>query len=115
MRAEQTGYWPDGDTPSAQPRFGPDHIHDLVRTIRDHNAAWSTWFGQQGVEPLSLTYEDVTRNPRQSARRILDHLGIEVPADWRPTPRQQRQADEINADWVRRHRAVDEASADTAM
>lgn len=115
VRSEQTGYWQDGDTPSAQPNFDPDHIQDLVGTIRDHNAAWSAWFGQQGVTPLSLTYEDVTRNPQQSVQRILDHLGVEVPADWRPTPRQQRQADKINTDWVRRYRAADEASADTAM
>jgi LPS sulfotransferase NodH len=113
VRAEQTGYWQDGDTPSAQPRFDPGHIHDLVATIRDHNAAWSRWFARQGVEPLSLTYEDVTRNPRQAVQRILDHLGIALPPDWRPTPRQQLQADEVNAEWVRRYRAADEASVGT--
>jgi len=26
--------------------------------------------------------------------------------DWRPSPRQRRQADEVNADWLRRYRAA---------
>jgi trehalose 2-sulfotransferase len=105
-RAEQTGYWQEGDRSSAQPRFEFGRIAGLVRTIGEHNAAWSTWFVEQDVEPHSVTYEDVTGNPRQAVHGILDHLGIERPANWRPDARQRRQADEVNAAWVRRYRAV---------
>jgi LPS sulfotransferase NodH len=115
VRAEQTGYWQEGDRSSAQPRFDPGHIDDLVWTIRDHNAAWSAWFAQQGVEPHSVTYEDVIGDPRRAARGILDHLGIESPPDWRPVPRQRRQADEVNADWVRRCHAARGACVDPEM
>jgi LPS sulfotransferase NodH len=104
-RAEQTGYWQDGDVPSAQPRFESGQVAGLVRTIREHNAAWSSWFAQQGVEPHSVTYEELIEDPARAVQGILDHLGIELPADWRPAPRQRRQADEVNADWVRRYRA----------
>ena len=114
VRAEQTGYWQEGDRPSGQPHFDPDHIDELVRTIRDHDAAWSTWFTRQGVEPHPMTYEDVTRDPRAAVQGILDHLGLELPADWRPAARQRRQADAINADWVRRYRAAHEPSGGTA-
>ena len=34
-RAEQTGYWQDGDTSLAQPRFDLDQTADLVRTITE--------------------------------------------------------------------------------
>ena len=114
-RAEQTGYWQEGDRSSEQPHFEFDRIADLVRTISEHNAAWSTWFSEQGVEPHSVTYEEVTGNPRQAVHGILDHLGIELPANWRPAARQRRQADEVNADWVRRYRAAQQRSAHTTM
>jgi len=110
-RAEQTGYWQEGDMPSARPRLEFDQVADLVRTVSEHNAAWSTWFAEQGVEPHSVTYEDVTGNPRQAVHGILDDLGIELPANWRPAALQRRQADELNADWVRRYRATRQRSA----
>ena len=113
-RAEQTGYWQDGDRSLAQPRFDLDQTADLVRTIREHNAGWSSWFAEQGVEPHSVTYEDVIGNPRQAVRRILDHLGVELPRNWRPAARQRRQADEVNVDWARRYRAA-QRSADITM
>jgi trehalose 2-sulfotransferase len=105
-RAEQTGYWQDGDRSLAEPCFDLSQIDDLVRTIREHNAAWSTWFAQQGVAPYPVTYEDVIADPRHAVQGILDHLGIELPSHWRPVPRQHRQADEVSAEWVRRYRAA---------
>lgn len=83
-----------------------------MRTIREHNAAWSTWFAEQGVEPHSVTYEEVTGNPRQAVHEILEHLGIELPTTWRPAARQRRQADALNADWIRRYRAAQRRSSD---
>jgi trehalose 2-sulfotransferase len=111
-RAEQTGYWQEGDRSSAQARFDFGQVADLVRTIREHNAAWSTWFAEQGVEPHSVTYEEVTGNPRQAVHEILEHLGIELPTTWRPAARQRRQADALNADWIRRYRAAQRRSSD---
>ena len=89
-RAEQSGYWQDGDRSLAQPRFDLDQIADLVRTIWEHNAGWSRWFAEQGVEPHSVTYEDVIGDPRQAVQRILDHLGIELARNRRPAARQRR-------------------------
>lgn len=103
-RAEQTGHWQDGDRSSAPPRFDPDLIEDLVRTIGEHEAAWTSWFAAQGVEPLPVTYEDVVADPRRSVRAVLDQLGVGMPPGWRPVPRERRQADAVSADWVRRYR-----------
>lgn len=103
-RAEQTGFWQDGDRPAAEPRFDPGLIEDLVRTIGEHDAAWRAWFTRQGVEPHPVRYEDVVADPRRAVEGILGHLGVALPTTWRPVPRQRRQADAVNADWVRRHR-----------
>lgn len=110
-RAEQTGYWQDGDRASAHPRFELDQVAELVRTVTEHNAAWSSWVAGQGVEAHSVTYEEVTADPRQAVQGILHHLGIALPPGWRPVARQRRQADEVNADWVRRYHAA-QRSAD---
>jgi LPS sulfotransferase NodH len=105
-RAEQTGYWQDGDRSAAEPRLDLDQIDELVRTIKEHNAAWSTWFEQHGVEPYFVMYEDVVADPRHAVHGLLDRLGVELPSDWRPESPHRRQADEVNADWVRRYRAA---------
>ena len=106
-RAEQTGYWQDGDRPAARPRFDLDldQIDALVRAIGAHDAAWTGWFARQEVEPHVVAYEDVVADPGRAVRGILDHLGIAPPPDWRPAPRQRRQADDLNAEWVRRYHA----------
>ena len=106
-RAEQTGYWHDGDpTPSAEPRLDLEQINRLVDTIHDHNTAWNDWFVAQDADPLLVTYEDLVADPAPMIRRILDSVGVSAPAGWRPASAHRRQADELNADWVRRYRAV---------
>lgn len=104
-RAEQTGHWQDGDRSAAEPRFDLGQLDELVRTIGEHEAAWGRWFAAQGVEPYGVTYEEVTADPAGAVRGILGHLGSAPPAGWRPAPRERRQADEVNAEWVRRYRA----------
>jgi LPS sulfotransferase NodH len=106
VRAEQTGYWQEGDRSSAEPRLDFDQIDELVRTNREHNAAWKTWFQRQGIEPYFVRYEDVVADPRDAVQGLLDRLGVELPSDWRPESPHRRQADEINAEWVRRYRAA---------
>jgi LPS sulfotransferase NodH len=103
-RAEQSGYWQPGDVPSVAPQLDLNQIHDLVRTIHEHNRAWDTWFEEQGVQPYVVTYEEIVAEPRRAVRGILDGLGVEPPPTWRPESRHHKQADGTNADWVRRYR-----------
>lgn len=103
-RAEQTGYWQEGDPRAAEPRFDLAEVEELVRTVGEHEAAWDRWFAAQGVAPHRVTYEEVTADPDRAVRGILDHLGVAPPAGWRPAPRQRRQADGLSAAWVRRYR-----------
>lgn len=105
-RAEQTGYWQEGDRSSAEPCLDLDQIDELLRTIKEHNAAWKTWVQQQGVEPYFVRYEDLIADPRNALQGLLDRLGVELPSDWRPESPHRRQADEVNAEWVRRYRSA---------
>jgi trehalose 2-sulfotransferase len=105
-RAEQTGYWQEGDRAAAEPSLDLALVERLVRTIEEHDAAWAGWFAEQGAVPHRVTYEEVTADPGRAVRGILGHLGLEPPAGWEPAPRQRRQADGTNAAWVRASRAA---------
>jgi LPS sulfotransferase NodH len=103
-RAEQTGYWQQGDTASTDARLDLDQIDRLVRTVEDHNAAWARWFAEQGVRPHVVTSEALVARPRRTVEGILEFLDLEPPSDWRPVSPHVRQADDINVDWARRYR-----------
>jgi len=100
-RAEQTGYWQNGDAAQATPQLDIGQVDDLLRTVRDHNDAWRTWFADQRVEPQEVTYEDLIGDPGGTIFGVLDHLGLVAPSDWRPRSKHVRQADEVNQEWVR--------------
>src|SRR5688500_2497602 len=75
-RAEQTGYWHDGDAVSGEPRLDLGQVDVLVNTIREHDAAWRSWFTAQEVEPFVVTYEDLVADPRHAVHRILSSVGV---------------------------------------
>ena len=107
-RAEQSAYWQHGDEVHAQPRLDIGQVHGLVGTIREHNAAWQAWFAAQAVEPLRVEYESLISDPQGTVTSILEWIRIKAPRDWKPVSPHKRQADEINAEWVQRYRALRE-------
>ncbi|HZR91593.1 MAG TPA: Stf0 family sulfotransferase [Gaiellaceae bacterium] len=105
-KAITTGRWTDGRPPVGEPRFDADGIRTRLRRIEQHNAAWEAWFRANGIEPLRLTYEELVADPASVARRTLLHLGVQVPPGLAVRPRTERQADGVNADWIRRYREL---------
>jgi LPS sulfotransferase NodH len=107
LRAEQTHLWYVGDTGANRepPRYDADGIDDLLRTIDAHQAAWDEWFAAYEVEPHRVRYEDLAADPVGVTRGILDVLGLDLPAGTTIRPRHRRQADDLNAEWISRHRA----------
>ena len=99
-RAEQTGFWQQGDVAMRQPEPDLDRMKELVRTIRHHDAAWRSWFELNAIEPHTITYEQIVDEPRQTVEGIAAHLEVGVPPRWRPTSPHRRQADEVNASWA---------------
>ena len=105
-RAEQTGFWQQGDRSCATAELDLDQVERLVATIREHNEAWRTWFDAQAVEPLGVTYESLASSPVETVSRLLDFVGTDPPAGWAPVSPPERQADSLNAEWVRRYLAT---------
>ena len=113
VRAAQTGLWhrnADGSelertAPERPARYDPDAIARNVAAAVARDAAWTAWFGREGIEPLRVVYEDLTADPRGATARILAALerdperaaGVAVPT--------ARLADAVSADWRARFEA----------
>ncbi|MEU2616276.1 Stf0 family sulfotransferase [Micromonospora sp. NPDC007271] len=107
LRAEQTAVWYVGDPgwTGREPRYDPDGIDALLRTIEAHQAAWAEWFDAYGITPHRVRYEDLAADPAGVTRGILDALGLALPPGVTIRPRHVRQADALNAAWIARHRS----------
>ena len=99
-RAEQTGYWQQGDVTTQEPYQDIEQMRLLMETIRKHNAAWQAWFATQGVEPQTVTYEQLVGDSRPVIQGIATKLAVELPSNWRPQSLHQKQADELNRAWA---------------
>ncbi|WP_328419617.1 Stf0 family sulfotransferase [Micromonospora sp. NBC_00389] len=111
-RAEQTATWfiggngeIGGDAGNGQaPRFDADGITHLIETIKEHNAAWESWFTSWGIQPHAVRYEELDTDMVATTQPVLDFLGLALPAGRTIVARHQRQADELNRQWIRRYR-----------
>ena len=107
-RAEQTGYWQESDSVvgGPAPRFDHAMIDRSLDLIRRHTALWRGWFEAQGVTPLSVSYEELVTDVTGVTRSILRWLGLDPGVGHAPTPATHRQADDLNAEWIERYRAL---------
>jgi trehalose 2-sulfotransferase len=99
-RAEQTGFWQQGDDQERSPKSDLDGMKVIVGTIREHNAAWRSWFDDHGVSPDVVTYEQLVQDRRATVEGIAAHVGVTLPADWLPVSPHRKQADDLNAEWA---------------
>jgi LPS sulfotransferase NodH len=99
-RAEQTGYWQQGDVITQEPHQDIAHMRLLMETIWKHNAAWQAWFDAQGVEPHTVTYEQLVGDHRRVIQGIAAKLAVELPSNWRAQSLHRKQGDELNRDWA---------------
>jgi LPS sulfotransferase NodH len=93
--------------PAAAPAFSFMAIHDLVNQLHAHDAAWTGYFTGLGIEPLSVSYEDLAADNARTVAAVLDYLGIEAPPGaLAAQPQLEQQADAVSEEWVRRYEAM---------
>jgi trehalose 2-sulfotransferase len=91
--------------PARDPVFSFRAVNYLVRLLTAHDASWDAYFLGLGIEPLKITYEELAEAPEPVVHGVLDHLGIEVPADLRfEAPRLSVQADDLSEAWIQKHK-----------
>jgi LPS sulfotransferase NodH len=102
-KAVQTQAWRKDQpgAPKAQPEFSFRAINFLVRQLTAHDASWDAYFLGLGHEPLTVTYEELAAHTVPTVRRVLEHIGVDVPDPLDiGGPRLEVQADELSEEWV---------------
>ncbi len=92
----------DDDAPDTwDPDF--DKIDVLQGLLHDHEQAWRRFFAEAGVAPVEVVYEDLVADYDTTVRRVLDALGIALPATAIAPASLRRQADALSETWLRKH------------
>jgi len=106
-RAHLMGVWyqADGSDPGPEPGYDYDLIDGFVRLVNEQNIAWQRWFADHGIEPFTVTYEDVVADPVGCTRRILAFLDIDISSVQPITEQTARQGTALNTTWAARYQA----------
>jgi trehalose 2-sulfotransferase len=104
-RALQTRSWrlehPGDDQQQADLLYRFEGIDHLVRSLQAADEGWQEFFNRHRIAPLRLVYEEQLEPDAGGAvRAVLDYIGVQPPAAWRPRVRLRRQADALSDEWV---------------
>ncbi|WP_082130303.1 Stf0 family sulfotransferase [Kiloniella spongiae] len=110
VKAEQTGLWhlaPDGTELErlSDPQTASYDENEIKRRFDEFSSfdqEWKSWFVNEGIEPLRITYDELSADPKSVLSEVLDKLNvnqrmaeeIEIPV--------AKLADGINRDWIER-------------
>jgi LPS sulfotransferase NodH len=82
--------------------YRPEVIGDFIVQTAVHETAWLEFFRKTDIQPYTVVYEDFVDAYEETAKGILDHLGIPYPTKLLFGPRRmKRQADALTDKWVR--------------
>jgi len=110
LRAEQSGLWhrsADGSerersAPPAPEVYDADLIAGLVHEAEADNRNWDAWFAKHKIEPLRLTYEELSAAPQAVLAKVLTELGQDPAIATTVKVKTAKLADEISRDWAAR-------------
>lgn len=107
VRAEQSGLWHRNADGSELERLAPpqDARYDAA-AIAQHmaahealDAAWERWFRAEGIEPLRLTYDALSKDPRGVLAQVLSALHLDPARARSVAPPTARLADAMSREW----------------
>ncbi|BBA89743.1 MULTISPECIES: trehalose 2-sulfotransferase [Mycobacterium] len=104
-RAVQTGVWRGHPDPARDARasYHAGAIAHVVSMLRAQEQGWRSWFAEEGIAPMEISYPVLWRNLTELVGNILEALGLD--ARLAPTAPLVRQANERSDEWVDRYRA----------
>ncbi|MFK7802342.1 MAG: Stf0 family sulfotransferase [Anaerolineae bacterium] len=111
LKAHQSNQWYAMEENGNQERenvheYDFETINMLIRSLTSQDSMWQDYFGQAGIRPLVLVYEDFAKAPQETIKSILSYLEISVSADWELTlpKRSKRLADTTSEEWYQRYK-----------
>ncbi|MEP3279923.1 MAG: Stf0 family sulfotransferase [Stappiaceae bacterium] len=110
VMATQTGLWhkaSDGTelertAPPQEPTYNADEIAGHVAELKSYDGDWEQWFEQQRIDPIRVSYEELSANPGDTLRQILMRLGLDPEMAKGISPGVAKLADETSRSWVER-------------
>ncbi len=84
----------------AVPKFDFKVIDEWIKRIEMHEAGWSNYFCENHIEPLVLFYEDVVERDRDTAKHVLEFLGLPVTAATGAVSSTLKQANQMSEQWM---------------
>jgi trehalose 2-sulfotransferase len=113
VKAQQTGLWhaaPDGtelerSSPPQEPVYDADEIRARFDEVTAHDRNWNEWFAAEEIDPLRITYEELSKAPVDTVREMLRLLGLDSRAADGVEIGVAKLADDINRDWAARFRS----------
>jgi trehalose 2-sulfotransferase len=108
--------WRLGDEP-LEPgalAFDYDGIESLLRQANAEDAAIGEFFGESGITPFRVIYEEFSPRYEETVFALLRWMGVPPPPDLTlPNPRTVKLADDRTDEWVARFRELNAASPTT--
>jgi trehalose 2-sulfotransferase len=95
-----------GEDKAEEPNFDPHVLIRLEHTLMENDLKWQAYFHENGIIPLTISYEDLASDYSGTIVRVLEWLGVRVAdtADVRPS-RFKTQSSTLNEDWLVRYKA----------
>lgn len=84
-------------------RAAVDRVDFLRREFPKYNARWQAYFETRGLVPLQLVYEDWAANDAailETFWHVVAFLGVDVPAQYRPTVPLRKMAGQDVEEWI---------------
>lgn len=100
VRAAQTSSWNSNMEIKRDPVYDGPSIVAALERIANENTAWKTYFERKDIQPLNITFEQLTQDMDATVRRVMDHIGTHI--DEVPVPQTRQQSDSINSEWATR-------------
>lgn len=112
LRAEQSGLWHMGadgqvreqEGERREARYDAARIAAHVAALEAQDEGWRRWFAAQGITPVAVTYEALSRAPGEVLAEVLAGLGLDAAKAAGVAPRTARLADAKSEAWSRRFR-----------
>jgi LPS sulfotransferase NodH len=100
VRAFQSESWNSNMKAQREPVYDSDAIENALARINEENAQWQKYFVDNKIEPLDITYEQLTRDMDATVRLVMNH--IDSPIDSVPAPQTKKQSDATSKEWAER-------------
>lgn len=110
VKATQSGLWhrsADGTelerlSEPRDPAYDAEQIASHFQQMNTYEEEWARWFSAERIEPLRITYDELSSDPEAVLIRIFDALGFEHAAVRGIAPPVARLSDATNREWIDR-------------